>query len=84
MKLSRLLKKMLRVVKTFRVTEWQLAIDAGDYTRNAQLYPLNFLPCAFEHLHINFMEDNYMVLKIRNCPWKIVYTLLRQTIFFNQ
>lgn len=77
MKLGRLLRKMIRVIKTFRVAEWQLAIDAGDYTRNAQLFPLNFLPYSFEHLHINFTEDNYLVLKIKNRPWKIVYAFLR-------
>jgi hypothetical protein len=77
MKLSRLLKKMIRVIKTFRVTEWQLAIDTGDYTRDAQLYPLNFLPYTFQHLHINFFEENYLVLKIRNRPWKILYAFLR-------
>lgn len=77
MKISRMLMKGIRVIKTFRVNEWQLAIDTGDHTRNAQLYPLNFLPYAFKHLHINFRDENYLVLKIRNRPWKILYALLR-------
>jgi len=77
MKIRRMLRKMVRVVKTFRVTEWQLAFDSGDHTRNAQLYPLNFLPTTFKHLHINFRNENYLVLKIKTRPWKIVYAYLR-------
>ncbi|MEQ1677535.1 MAG: hypothetical protein ABL876_12580 [Chitinophagaceae bacterium] len=69
--------KMIRVLRTFRVTEWRLAIDTGDYTRNAQLYPMNFLPYAFKHLDINFRDENYLVLQIRNRPWKMIYAFLR-------
>jgi hypothetical protein len=76
-KISQMLKKLTRVIKTFRVTEWQLAIDTGDSTRNAQLYPLNYLPYTFEHLHINFRDENYLLLEIRNSPWKILYAFLR-------
>lgn len=77
MSISRMSKKIIRVIKTFRVKEWQLAVDCGDHTRNAQLYPLNFLPGTFKHLHINFSDENYLVLKIRNRPWKILYAILR-------
>jgi hypothetical protein len=77
MKIRRILRKVVRVVKTFRVTEWQLAFDSGDHTRNAQLYPFNFLPTTFKHLHINFRNENFLVLKIRTRPWKIVYAYLR-------
>ena len=77
MNISRMMTKMISVIKTFRVTEWELAIDSGDYSRNAQVYPLNFLPHTFEHLYINFRNENYLLLKIRNRPWKILYSLLR-------
>ena len=72
-----LLTKTVRIIKTFRVTDWQLAIDTGDQTCNAQLYPLNFLPGTFRHLHINFSTESYLLLKIRNRPWKMVYEFLR-------
>lgn len=71
------INKLLRVLKSFRVTEWELAIDTGDYTRNAQLYPLNFIPYAFEHLQINFTGDNYLLLKIRNRPVNILVAYFR-------
>lgn len=77
MKKSRLLKKIIRVLQSFRVTEWKLAIDTGDYARNAQLYPLNFIPRIVEHLQINFADENYLLLKIRNNPWKILYAWFR-------
>ncbi len=68
---------MIRVLRTFRVTEWRVAIDTGDYARNAQLYPMNFLPYAFKHLDINFRDENFLVLRIRNRPWKMIYAFLR-------
>ncbi len=71
------MKKVLRVAETFRVTEWQLATDTGDYCLNAQLYPLNYLPHAFEHLHVNFADENYFVMKIKNRPVNILYAYLR-------
>ncbi|HLG40915.1 MAG TPA: hypothetical protein VI461_14645 [Chitinophagaceae bacterium] len=72
-----LLKKIIRVLKTFRVTKWQLAVDTGDYVRNAQLYPLNYTKYTFNHLYINFTGENYLTLGIRNRPWKIIYALLK-------
>jgi hypothetical protein len=77
LKIKRRLKKIIRVIKTFRVIEWQIAIDTGDHTRNAQLYPLNFLSRALGHLSINFRDENFLVLKISNRPWKILYAFLR-------
>lgn len=74
---KRILKKMIRVLKTFRVTEWRLAMDTGDYTRNAYLYPLNFLPYTFTHLDINFRDENFLVLRIQNRPWKMIYAFLK-------
>jgi len=72
-----MLLKAARMARTFHILEWKLAIDTGDYTRNAQLYPLNFMPGAFSHLQVNFRDENYLVLKISNRPWKIVYAFLR-------
>lgn len=71
------IQKMVRVLKTFHVTEWKLALDTGDYTRNAQLYPLNFIPYAAEHLHINFTGETYLLLKTRNRLWNILIAYFR-------
>lgn len=77
LKIARMLEKIICVTRTFRVTEWQLAVDTGDHAGNAQLYPLNFLPYTFGHLHVNFRNENFLLLKVRNRPWRILYVFLR-------
>ena len=77
MPVNRTLKKIAAVLKTIHVTEWQLAIDSGSYILNAKLYPLNYLPHTAQHIHVNFTDENYLMVKIRNRPWKILYAFLR-------
>jgi hypothetical protein len=76
-KISHLFTRIVRVITSFRVKEWKLVVDTGDYTRNAKLYPLNFMPYTHEHLFINFNGENYLALQIMNRPWKILYAFLR-------
>jgi hypothetical protein len=71
------IRKTFNLVKTFRVTKWQIALDTGDIIKTAWLYPLNFFSYTHRHLYINFNDENYLVLNIRNTPWKIVYAFLR-------
>lgn len=71
------LRKIFNLLKTFRVTQWQMAIDTGDNVRNAWLYSLNFLPYAHGHLYVNFFDENYLLLKIRNALWKLAYAFMR-------
>jgi hypothetical protein len=79
----RVLKMLIPLAKTFSITEWKLALDTGDYSVNAPLYPLNFLPFTFGHLLVNFQNENYLVLKVRNRPWKILIVFLKNH-FLNQ
>jgi hypothetical protein len=69
-------RKLVRVMRTFHVSEWQIALDTGDYVRNAQLYPLNFIPHLNGHMEINFYEKNYLFIKLKNRPLKILYAFL--------
>ena len=71
------LLKFFNVVKTFRVTQWKIAISSGDNARNALLYPLNFLPHTRQHVDVNFIDENYLVLTIRNQPWRIIHALMK-------
>lgn len=71
------LKKMIRVLRSFRVQEWKLAIDTGDYPLNAQLYPLNFADRFRNHLLVNFNEENFLYVRIRNSPWRVLWAYLR-------
>lgn len=72
----RLLKKMIRLIRTFKIVDWEVAIDTGDFARNAQLYPLNFIPFSHNNLYINFMDQNYLVLRVSNRPWKMLFAFL--------
>jgi len=74
---SVLFKKILRVVKTFRVKQWDIGIDTTDYILNAHLYPLNFLPGLSPHIRVNFRGENYLFIKINNNAWRILYAFLR-------
>ena len=69
--------KMFRALKTFRVKKYEIAIDTGDYVLNAWLYPLNFYPAVRKHLQVNFFDENYLVLEIRNTPWRLVYAFIK-------
>ncbi len=70
-------KKVIQVIGTLQVTEWQLAIDSGRFDLNARLYPLNFLSCTSGHLFINFHGNNYLIAKLRGRPWKIVFAFIK-------
>jgi len=76
-KKSRWLRRLFNMGKSFRVTRWQLAVDTGDDIKNAWLYQLNFYPAFRHHLNINFFDENYLFLQIRNAPWRLIYALMK-------
>lgn len=78
MKAGTMLRKMVRIIKTFRVDHWQLALDTGDNTLTAQLYPVNFMPGMKGHLEVNFNGVNYFRFRIRNRAWKILIAYLKK------
>lgn len=69
--------KFLNMLNTFQIKEWQLAMDTGDYVTGAWLYPLNFMPGLFGHMHLNFSGQNFLVLRIRNQPWRLAFAFLK-------
>jgi len=71
------LRKFFPLLKTFRVTKWQIAIDTNDCIKNAWLYALNFSPYTRQHMYINFIDENYLVLQVRNAPWKLAFAFMR-------
>lgn len=72
-----LLKKMIRVLRSCRVQQWGLAVDTGDYTLNARLYPFNFFGKLHGHLLVNFTDQNYFYIRVRNRPVKMLYAFFR-------
>jgi hypothetical protein len=71
------LPKIFALLKTFRVVNWQIAADTGNYPLNAWLCPLNFYPPFRSHLVINFNDENYVAATVRNSPWKLLYAWIR-------
>jgi len=72
----KMLRKFLPVMKTFRVPVWHISVDTEDYVYNAWLYPLNYF-IGTEHCHINFHEENYLVLELRNNLARMLYAWIR-------
>ena len=72
----KMMRKFLAVMKTFRVPVWRISIDTGDYVYNAWLYPLNCF-IGTEHYQINFHEENYLVLELRNNLARMLYAWFR-------
>jgi hypothetical protein len=79
-RLKNIPRRILNVVRSFNVTECTLAMDTGDNTTNARLYFLNYTPYTRGHLFINFNDENYLVLKMKNRPWKILFAFFRRSI----
>lgn len=71
------ISKILRLIRSFKVVHWQIAIDTNDAVHNAWLYSLNFPPYLRRHIFINFQDINYFTLIIRNTVWRLLYAWIR-------
>ena len=74
---SKPLGKFLKILKTFEIVEWQVSFSKDDYAANARWYWLNYFPLTIKHVRVNFFDENYLVLVIRNVPWRIVYAFIK-------
>lgn len=72
----KMLMKGMRILKTFRATQWRISLDTGDNVYNAWLYPLNFV-VGTEHCNVNFYGENYLVLNLKNNMGRIFYAWFR-------
>lgn len=65
------------ILSTFRITELLVAIDGLDQVGFAMMYPLNFMPYVGKHIRINFEDQTYFLLRVRNQPMRLLYALIR-------
>lgn len=72
----KMVMKGMRILKTFRATQWRISLDTGNNMYNAWLYPLNFIIGA-EHCNVNFYGENYLVLNLKNNLGRILYAWIR-------
>ncbi|NER15741.1 hypothetical protein [Spongiivirga citrea] len=71
------LKKVIRLITSFRVTKLSLDLDTGDSITNAKLYPafalFNFYRSG---VRINFEGRNKLILELKNRPIYMVKSLI--------
>jgi hypothetical protein len=72
------LKTGLRLLKTFKVKQFVMAIDTGDCIYNAKLYPVfAFLNYRIGNFNINFVGRNQLVLHLENRPIYILKSFIK-------
>lgn len=69
--------KFFKILRTFQIVYWEIALSSDDFTENARWYWVNFFPSTRKHVYINYVDENYLVLVIRNQAWRIVYAFLK-------
>lgn len=69
--------RFFKILKTFQIVQWEIAVSADDNTVNARRYWLNFFPLTRGHIHVNFFDENYLVLIIRNKAWRMAYAFIK-------
>ncbi|MFP2994419.1 hypothetical protein ABN763_00845 [Spongiivirga sp. MCCC 1A20706] len=71
------MKKIIRFIKSFKVTKLSIDLDTGDCIINAKLYPIFAL---FNYnkgsAHINFQGKNKFLLELKNRPIYMVRSLI--------
>ncbi|WP_428663127.1 hypothetical protein [Runella sp.] len=73
-----IVRKAIRVLKTFQVHTFELSIDTDDYLLNAYLYPVfRLLSNSNYHLQINFTGDLSLKIIIENRPYRIIKAFIR-------
>lgn len=69
--------KIMRVLKSTRVSQFELRIKPNDYTTTGMLYPLNFFQLADPYkLSVTFNEEPYLAIRITTVPWRIAYAFI--------
>jgi hypothetical protein len=71
-------KKVLRVLKSFKIKQFQLDIDTGDCIVNSKLYPAFAFLNFYNHTQcsVNFESRNNVLLSIENRPIRIIKSFI--------
>ncbi len=70
-------KKVIRVIKSFKIKRFHLYIDTGDCISNAKLYPVFALLNYFNvDCKVNFTGRNSLILAIENRPIRIIKSFI--------
>ena len=70
-------KTGLRVLKSFKIKQFDMNLDTGDCIYNAKLYPIfAFLNHYRGGFHINFQGRNHLILVLENRPIRIIKSFI--------
>jgi len=71
------LKAGMKLLKVFKIKQFYVDVDTGNFTNNAKLYPLfAFLNYKVGGFHINFEGRNHLVLKIQTRPIHLINSFI--------
>ena len=73
---GRWIARFFKIIRTFKISQLKIAVDSSDNATNAKLYPLNFLPLTRQYVYVNFIDENYLLLTVKNQPFRIIYALM--------
>ena len=58
---------LVRIIKSFRVKQFNVVFDTDDFPLNAQLVPVLFnLSNQKVHVSVNFLNENYAIIELKN------------------
>ncbi len=70
--------RIKNIVRSFKVTAFEIFLDTDNYTLNAQLIPISiYLSNKGIPITINFQEKSFLQLEIRNTPWRLGLAYLK-------
>jgi len=70
-------RKVIRLLKSFKVREFAWEMDTGDYITNAKMYPaFAFMDHYWGHCNINFQDRNHLRVDLRNRPIWIIKSIV--------
>ena len=71
-------KKVLSVIKSFKVKQFQLDIDTGDCIVNSKLYPVFVFLNFYNHTQcrVNFESRNSVLLSVDSRPIRIIKSFI--------
>jgi hypothetical protein len=71
------LPKILALLRTFRVRQFQLRLDTDDYVTNAYLFPVSsYLTARGWPVEVNFIRQNELVLQLENRMGRLMWAYL--------
>lgn len=74
---SKKVQAIWRMIRSFKIKEFKLDIDTGDYVLNAKLYPAFYLLRHFgNNVAVNFEDRNRLALVIQNRPINILKSFI--------